>query len=44
MPWNAGEVPAGRERADVLADIVRVRVCSENLDFTHEGSKTMNIY
>lgn len=44
MSWNAAEVPAGGEKADVLADIERVKVCSENLDLTHGGSKTVNIY
>lgn len=44
MSWNAGEVPAGGERADVLADIVRVRVYPKDLDLTHGGSKTTHIY
>lgn len=44
MSGNAGEVPAGGERADAPADIVRVRVCPEDLDLTHGGSKTTHTY
>lgn len=43
MSWDAGEVPAGGKRADVLSD-VRVKVSHENLGLTHGGSKTMNMY
>ena len=42
MSWNAGELPTGGEKADVLLNILRV--CPDNLDLTHGGSKTMNIY
>lgn len=37
-------MPAGGQRTDVLADIVRVRVCPEDLDLTHGCSKIMYIY